>query len=273
MQGKMENKMIDYFEGQLSESEITAFQNELKQSDKWDQMYAEYELIYRDFDSLVPHRPSPSSATKFHDFLEKEIAQQTRMETLDQSVADNSGQLKLNTKLLIAIVGLLILIFGLLVGLNIGKNTSNQELDIPMQNSMMAMQNELKQEEMMNLLEEKSTSVRIKAVNMTQDFQEPDESVMKALIKTMNNDRSANVRLAAINALARNANIDYVKTAFINALEIQTDPSIQISLINVISNLQSPDAIQSFDRLIEDEKTLKFVKDEAYFGKIKLETY
>lgn len=254
----LENKIIEYFEGELSKEETSELKRLLDVSSDAKEIFGEYQLIYEDLEKKTVYVPDSTLSSKFNEYLVEAI------EENKPSSQPNKESNGLNTRLLYAIVGLLILIAGLLIGLNLG---ADKEEEIYQQN-MLAMRTE-----MVDLLKENSTSTRIKAVNMVQSIEEPDEDVLDVLLETMDQDRSSNVRLAAVNALGRYTNNSKVKNALIAALSQESDPSIQISLINILSRFNDTDALKGFDKIIQDESTLKFVKDEAYLGKLKLETY
>lgn len=262
----IENKIIDYFEGEISQEGRDEVERLISNSPEVESIYDKYKEIYQDIDVQEMFAPDTDMNVRFQDMLsnysDTNVEKETNPET--KTSATKESGFNLNTKLLMGIVALLLLIFGLLIGLNVNNYNAPQQLDPNMY---------VMQTEMHDLLKQRSTSDRIKAVNLTQEMQKIDSDVLDVLIKTMNEDRSANVRLAAVNALSRHTRNDKVKASFIETLSKQNDPSVQIELINILSNIKESDAINEFDKLIEDESTLKFVKDEAYFGKIKLETY
>jgi hypothetical protein len=125
---------------------------------------------------------------------------------------------------------------------------------------------EMKQLVMLSMLEKQSPSERIKAVNYAEEFSEPDAKVVSALVSTLNTDDNVNVRLAAANALARFANAKPARDALIESLEIQTDPIIQISLINLMVDLEEKRAIAPLKKLLNNKNTTQVVKEEVRKG-------
>lgn len=111
-----------------------------------------------------------------------------------------------------------------------------------------------------------SASERILAINESLEMQDISQEIAQALIKTMNFDDNINVRLAAIEALARYTNRDDVRTSLIRSLEIQENPIIQIALIDLLVKMDEKKAINEIQRLMIDEKTQDVVKQRAEVG-------
>ncbi|MDX1628686.1 MAG: hypothetical protein R3345_08300, partial [Fulvivirga sp.] len=89
----------------------------------------------------------------------------------------------------------------LAVGVGLGyflKPESNTDAQLK---NLSAQVTTMKEMMMLNLLEEESTSDRLKAVNLTSEMPEVSRKVTNALLKTLNNDENVNVRLATIEAL------------------------------------------------------------------------
>ena len=90
------------------------------------------------------------------------------------------------------------------------------------------------------------------------------------MIKTMNTDENANVRLAAIDALSKFSNEENVRNALIHSLTIQDKPVVQIALINLMVELKEARAKDAFQNIIDNESLINVVRDEASFGIYKL---
>jgi HEAT repeat protein len=78
------------------------------------------------------------------------------------------------------------------------------------------------------------------------------------------------VRLNALEALSRFKEEPEVKKALINALSTQKDPVIQIALIQLMVEMKEKSVVKDLERIIEDERTMRAVKDEAYSGILRL---
>ena len=110
-----------------------------------------------------------------------------------------------------------------------------------------------------------SASDRIRVVSQEYDTSQ-DEEVIALLINTLNKDPNINVRLAACEALYQFKDNKMVRTAFIQALQKQNDPLIQITLIDILIGLKEKKAIEPLKALSEKENLLPAVKQKAQQG-------
>ncbi len=120
----------------------------------------------------------------------------------------------------------------------------------------------IKQTAMLALMENKSASKRIRGVQFIEEFSDPDPEIVNALVTRMLNDENINVRLTAVNALQRFITSETVKNGYIKALEIEKDPSIQITIIQLLVKIQEKKALKPMQKLLEHNETHSFVKEE-----------
>ena len=120
----------------------------------------------------------------------------------------------------------------------------------------------MKEKMALSLMESNSASKRIQAVMYSQEFDHTNDRILQALIKLMNNDKQVNVRLAAVNALSRYAEVQSVKEALIERLEVEQNPSMQLELIQILIKILDDQVAPAIKKLQDDEKTPVFLKDE-----------
>jgi hypothetical protein len=125
---------------------------------------------------------------------------------------------------------------------------------------------EMKQMVMFSMLEKQSASERLKAVSYVKEFTEPDAKVVNALLKTLNEDDNVNVRLAAARALAGLSSVGTAREGLVNSLNKQTDPIVQLALIDIFVELEEKRAVRQMQQLLEKQETLDVVKEEAKKG-------
>ncbi|WP_332369441.1 HEAT repeat domain-containing protein [Spirosoma telluris] len=111
-----------------------------------------------------------------------------------------------------------------------------------------------------------SASERIQAVNQSSELDQADQEITKLLINTLNFDENINVRLAACQALIRFENEPDVREALIQSLKIQTDPNIQITLIDALVAIKEKRAVEEIQRLVQDRQVLDIVRQKAEEG-------
>lgn len=92
------------------------------------------------------------------------------------------------------------------------------------------------------------------------------DPVVQVLINTLNFDPNANVRLAAAGALYRLRADPRVGQAFAQSLSIQTDPNVQILLIELLVNMRERRAAAQFEQLAQKPDALPIVRQQAEYG-------
>ena len=117
-----------------------------------------------------------------------------------------------------------------------------------------------------NLLENESASQRIQAVNYSEELSSPDSEIIMALINTLNSDKNTNVRLAAVYSLTRFKTNNTVKEAFIETLNKQDDPMIQIVIINMLVEMEEVKAVDELQDLLKNKNLNEQVKKQAEMG-------
>jgi hypothetical protein len=94
---------------------------------------------------------------------------------------------------------------------------------------------EMKEEVMLNMIDDESASQRMKAVSYAEQMASPDQQVIDVLINTLNQDKNVNVRLAALYSLQRFSDRRAVRDSLVSSLRIQKEPIIQVVLINLLA--------------------------------------
>lgn len=130
--------------------------------------------------------------------------------------------------------------------------------------------NEMIQLVALSQLRKESAIERIMATYEFKKLDSASDEILNALIYTFNNDENANVKNAAADALFKFGNHDKVRKAYINGLSTQTDPVLQIKLIDMLVGLNEKRALPKFQEMIQGENHLKVVKQKAARGLGKL---
>lgn len=113
---------------------------------------------------------------------------------------------------------------------------------------------------------ETSASERIQAVNLSAELNHADEDITQILINTMNFDDNVNVRLAACQALRRFENEPLVREGLIQSLSIQTDPNVQLTLIEILVTIKEKRAAEQMQRLAQNKEAMEVVRMKAEEG-------
>jgi hypothetical protein len=158
--------------------------------------------------------------------------------------------------------GFAILVIGVLSGMLIGR----QGNDVTQVSELREDISEMKQLVALSQLRKESASERIMATYEFKKMDSASDEILDALIYTFNNDDNANVKNAAAEALFKFGNQDKVRKAFINGLNKQTDPVLQIKLIEMLVGLNEKRALPKLQQLMEEETQMKVVKQKAAEG-------
>lgn len=122
----------------------------------------------------------------------------------------------------------------------------------------------LKEMTVLGALSQQTASERIQAVQQIESSAAPaNDAVVEALIRTLNTDESPNVRYAAAQALQRFTQLEKVRTALAQSLELQQDPLIQIALISILVEAQEKQAIGPIQKLLEQRDVAPEVKKQG----------
>ncbi|MBO3697975.1 HEAT repeat domain-containing protein [Roseivirga sp. E12] len=184
---------------------------------------------------------------------------------LDQQEAEETKVVEMKTYSFSWVYKVAAAVTLVLVGFWVGNQlNSNRE--------MSQMQAELK--EMKNLMfaqmEGSSASGRLQAVNNSMDLAEADDETVDVLIALLKNDESMHVRTKTVEALTKLGGTEKVTKAFSDALLNETEPAVQIALIEGLVSMKEDGATEVLERITKDEKVLKEVQEEAHLGIFKL---
>jgi hypothetical protein len=115
-----------------------------------------------------------------------------------------------------------------------------------------------------------SPAKRITAVAQAGDFKMVGHDITTALLNTLNNDPNTNVRLAALDGLARFYRETYIRKQLIASLKTQQNPTLQIALIELLTRMKEAAVLAELDKIVANDSTMTAVKDCAYSGIFKL---
>lgn len=114
-----------------------------------------------------------------------------------------------------------------------------------------------------SLLQQQSTSDRMRAVLATMELKSPDRKVLTDLVGSLVFDPSLNVRLSAVEALAQHSNDSLVRAGVLTALPRETAPLVQVAMIELLASAGDQAAGPVFERLSRDETLDRNVRDAA----------
>jgi len=205
---------------------------------------AEYESLLRAVDEMEVPEPSAEMGQKFQAMLEE--AKKARFQEDRATVRRPSPFFNLRFGLLprLAVV-LSLVVVGWFLGYQLTPRPERARIDL-----LASEVQEMKRTVMLAMLENSSAAERMKAVQYAQDVTEPDESVLDALARTVNDDPNVGVRLMAVNALAHYAAYPQAREALIQSIVWQKSPLVQLALADVMLALNEKRAVEPIRRII-----------------------
>ncbi|AYQ34326.1 HEAT repeat domain-containing protein [Runella sp. SP2] len=104
----------------------------------------------------------------------------------------------------------------------------------------------------LGLLKDHSASERLKGINYAAALNDPKPAVIQALINTLRDDESLNVRLSTIETLERFKPTDEVKKVLVSQLTQTSEPTEQTTLIETLVRMRVRESLPVFDKLQKD---------------------
>jgi hypothetical protein len=123
----------------------------------------------------------------------------------------------------------------------------------------------------LSLLQEQSPSARLRGVTYSYQVTQPDPEVEQELLHTVNHDSNVNVRLSAVDAIAKFAKNPEVRRALVDSIPVQDSPLVQVALIDLLVQLNDKDAVPALRKLAQEKDTDESVRQRAGSAVQKLE--
>jgi hypothetical protein len=123
----------------------------------------------------------------------------------------------------------------------------------------------------LSLLQEQSPSARLRGVTYSYQVTQPDPEVEQELLHTVNHDSNVNVRLSAVDAIAKFAKNPEVRRALVDSIPVQDSPLVQVALIDLLVQLNDKDAVPALRKLVQEKETDESVRQRADSALQKLE--
>ena len=263
---KSREKFADYLVGDVDEKSLAEVQTHLATCSACREELESLSAIWTKLGVLPQEQPSSGLRQRFYAMLEayKEgMEKEKTRASFGQIVFGWVKRFMPRRPVYQFGLSIILLVLGIGGGYWIGSNRPTVKREIT----------ELKQEVndmhglvAMTFLQKASPSDRLMGVNWSSRIAEPDEKILETLLDTLNLDPNVNVRLAAVDALYLFYNYPQVKEGLIDSLAQQTSPIVQLSLIDLLVEIQERRAVQALEKLIQNKKLHSRVKQRAEMG-------
>jgi hypothetical protein len=252
-------KMIDYLDNNLDEQLRGEIERHVETCERCLDELKDTQLVLNTLAAGDMKKPSETLKINFYHMLHGEINKsENKLQHGEvKKLIPWYGMLKYRVA-----AGIAILICGTIIGLYFrmavpGASASNEIRQLESEVSA------LKKMTILTMLKDGSSSERIQAVSYAEEFNKVDDNVIDVLVKTLNNDKNVNVRMAAAYALSKYADLRAVSDSLVKSLEIQSDPILQVTLINILAERREKSAVKPIQKIISNKSTMKEVRNVA----------
>src|ERR1044072_236391 len=224
--------LIDYLDAQLHPGDKTPLEKHLKECEQCRQALEQYRQLFSAIQHDTAQKPGAALREKFESMLQSElnIEATANIVNLHEEKAIKTKPKEGLTWFLRIAASIILVVSGVFIGTAITNNKTGNTKVAALKNEV----EEMKETLTVNMLNQESASERIKAVGYADGITDPNNNIVAALITTMNEDKNVNVRLAALYAIAKFAGDTKVSDALVASLRKQTEPLMQIALINIL---------------------------------------
>ena len=233
---KIQDKLIDFLDQSLSEQEMKDIQEYINNNQECAQEVEEMRKLFFDMSEDEMEQPSAGLRMNFEQLLEEEKAKINTVPDQPKESKVISLQERTSWKSYIQVAASVLLVASaFVIGTLVGNGSSNNG----------------QVEQVLASIENESASQRIAALNLSEEITTVDRRVLQAFTDRLLYDKKSSVRLAAVEALSKFASEEMVKVAFLKALDKDTDPAVQIELIQVLAKIEEKRALPSMKYLLD----------------------
>ena len=251
----------DYLAGELSAESIQLFEAHLAACEDCQAELEQIESTWVALGKLPDEEPSPELRGRFYSMLEDEkrrlakAEQESWLKRLDRWL--NSWWPR-RPAIQVAMAVVL-----LVVGVAAGSRLESVAVGVDEVAQLRSEVQQMHQMVSLSLLEQDSSSERLRGVNWSTRISEPSDAMLTSLTNTLETDPNVNVRLAAVDALSLFRDKPNVVDALTHALSSETSPSVQIALIDVLIAIQERQALEALRTFVETQNVNPAVREHT----------
>lgn len=215
--------------------------------------------IWMKLGDLPEEEPTPSVRSRFDAMLEAYIAGQGQARSGWRQTVDGWLERFWPKQPVWQFgVAIALLVIGLFVGRQFQPDTGNPDIK-----QLRSEVQELRQMVATSLLQNQSSTERLRGVSYSYQIERPDDETLTALLNTLNYDPNINVRLAAIDALSYFYDEREVRRGVIESLLRQSSPLVQIALIDLLVRMREANSIETLQHVQQNETFNPTVREQA----------
>jgi hypothetical protein len=256
---EVELKMVDYLDNNLDSDSRQEIEKHLETCERCLDGLNESQQILNHFHKNEIVKPDDSLRINFYHMLHSEMKKSEEKVKIIEYKTQKPWYINSNYRVA---AGIALLLCGTFIGLILHRGFGNSYTSDELKN-LQSEVSALKKTAMFTMLKEESSSDRIQAVRYVEDIDNPDQNMIEVLIKTLNSDKNVNVRIAAAYALSKFSDRQAVCDSLVKSLSLQSDPILQVTLINILVERKEKSALRPIQEIISNKGTLKEVRAVA----------
>jgi len=258
-QEKFEIWMMEYLCDELDESRQREFknylQNHLEHKEEFDALSATWNRI----DTIEVPETSEKMDSAFFEMLNSEIE---KKEDKALGWLENLQTFFGSMQKPQLAYGMLLLAIGLGIGYVLNSNLIQDSINERVVSIPNSETEEVREQLVLTLLAQTSANKRLQGANEAAKLNGATERIIQALFTTLNYDPNINVRLVAIESLAKYVETPEVRMGLVKSIALQNSPLVQIALADLMVALQEKTSIESIKRLLEQPDIDNTVKQK-----------
>ncbi len=259
---EVESFIADYLDGTPDEYIKEEIEKHITTCESCRDEIIESRKMFKLISDRETEMPDDSLRINFYHMIHNEIH---KSGSIQKEAHNWNISLWYKNKPFIAAASIALLVCGAFIGMMI--NSANRgKMNIAQMEEVEKQVTEMKINAMLTLLNNESSSFRLQGISYTDGLQKPGDLVIEALLKTLNNDKNANVRMASAFALSEFTDNRMVCDSLVASLPRQNDPIVQVTLINILVGIHEKSALRTIQQIIKNEQTLKEVRSVAEEG-------
>lgn len=258
---EVRESIADYLTGQLSAAALDKFNSHIEGCDACRGELEYLESMWASLGKMPEVEPGPDLRARFYTMLEDEkrrVARATRRSWLTRADEWLGSWWPRRPAVQLA-MSAVVLVVGLTVGLRFETGAQRNGEIAQLRGEVQQMYQMVS----LSLIDQRSSSERLRGVNWSTRVAEPSEALLTSLTNTLDSDPNVNVRIAAVDALSLFRGEPGVVDALTQALSRESSPMVQIALIDLLTVMQERKALEALRQFIEMQNVMPSVKDHA----------
>ncbi|HEY1849319.1 MAG TPA: HEAT repeat domain-containing protein [Opitutaceae bacterium] len=252
-------KLAEFSDGRLGEKEAANVRDHLVSCAACAAELESTRAVLASLDALPTGRPTPRLRAAVMGHIEAEkLTQRSRAEWAAsiRAAAEAPTRRQSWRPAILQAIGVCSLVVAAFV---VGERTANQRQLADLRVKVDTMGQLVEQ----SVLQKRTAGDRLEAVLTEATLRKPDDRAIDGLINSMAFDPSVNVRLNALTSLYMHADQEVVRAGVLACLPRETNPLVQISMIDFLVATKAHEALPELSRLVQDGKTDADVRDSA----------